>query len=263
MAAWTKIAVAIIALVGTVFATLYGQKVIQQVIQIPVNVSVNSPPAPAPAPPSSDRVSELEGQVIAATKRAEQAEKAQQETRESFKQNVDRLEGEVRRLTQKPEAKIAEKEAPPRVAAGGQRDERSASREKPPSAVEQDDLLFQIMGCRRSGDKVSCAIQITNRGTKRLDFSLYQTGYSGDGSYLLDNVGNQYRSIAVRLGAHRDDGYLKSVYFNEQLEPNLPIRAELTAVNVSLDAQDISAVLVYTAGTRKNNAVLRNIGLTK
>ncbi len=167
----------------------------------------------------------------------------------------------------KPEAPV-KSEAPKHAAVN----KMGATDDRPPSAVptqltiEQDDVRFHVNHCERSGNKLSCTVQFTNTSRKRLDFIVYHSvGYGGgySGSYMLDNLGNQYHLTTLSLGSHTSGPRWGYPGLSEQLEVNLPIKSEMTAIDVAPEADNVSIVVVYEVGRQRSKVVLANVPISR
>lgn len=129
------------------------------------------------------------------------------------------------------------------------------------SKTEMNDFIFEAKGCKRSGQKTSCVIAVTNNAQK--ESALTITGTWNVGTFLYDDTGNQYKPTGLRFGAGTNNGY-----DSQSLPPSLPVITILTFEDVSPQAQLVSLRLYCNSKDNNGNPkdffpVLRDIPLSK
>ncbi len=107
-----------------------------------------------------------------------------------------------------------------------------------PFSVEENDLLFVLKSCRRSGRALSCVGSVTNKSDRRLSV------YFGSGVQVVDDLGNQYKyeppgNIKATLQFGRD--------LSEQLEPSLPVKFSMSVNDIDPAATRVNIILSYGA----------------
>jgi len=136
-------------------------------------------------------------------------------------------------------------------------------------SVEENDLLFVLRVCRRSGSVLSCAGSITNKAGERRQASL-----SSDYTQVVDDLGNSYK--VRRVGFGNADQSQEQVTIGrgaalgaaigaqrrqeeQELEPDLPINFFLSIDGVKPAASRINIVLAYSVGLGFAKVTLRNV----
>lgn len=112
---------------------------------------------------------------------------------------------------------------------------------------QEGDFLFSVQGCWRSGGHVQCVGSVTNTSQVRASLSFA-------GSFLIDNLGNQYTNLSNFLfGARCCD---------QVLEPSIPVKFSFSTDNVDAQANQVHLVLGYYATPgRWQKMTLRNVML--
>jgi len=94
--------------------------------------------------------------------------------------------------------------------------------------MEKFGVSFQLQGCKKTGENVSCRIKITSyKFDKRLAMTTSQ-------QRLTDNVGNEYRGTDLQIGDKESSSWL-----NSSLKADLPINAVIHFQNLSAKADSI------------------------
>jgi len=100
----------------------------------------------------------------------------------------------------------------------------------PGRQVEDNDFLFNLRGCFRSGNNVACQGSITNKASVRRQLFLETI------SDVLDDLGNQYQYPSIQLGAQGQ---------SQWLEPDLPMNFFIGSKAVNPEARVINIILAY------------------
>ncbi len=117
--------------------------------------------------------------------------------------------------------------------------------------IEDNDFIFQVKGCLRSGASVTCSGSINNKFSARRGLSLNRVE-------ILDDVGNQYQYASWQLGAQGTQ---------QSLEPDLRMNFYVTVKDVSNEARILNLVFEYqftTPGQGWSNGTklaLRNLSI--
>jgi len=128
-------------------------------------------------------------------------------------------------------------------ASGGQQATpiREPERVEPPqpaATIRENDLIFTLTRCRRSGSGISCKGSVSNN----LDRSRWV--YFGSGIDVVDNLGGEYRFAPIR---HMEAKLQFATDLIKELEPNLPINFTVEADNVDPAATKVTIILTYGA----------------
>lgn len=126
--------------------------------------------------------------------------------------------------------------------------------------TEIENFIFEAKYCKMSGKKIICGILVTNTGEKEDSIYINGEGYWGEGSYLYDEVGNQYRATEIRFGTFIDKRYVR-----QSLPPSMPVLVKLKFDNVLPDIRNVSIRVGCYFNDERGNVypVLRNIPITK
>ncbi|UCH97550.1 MAG: hypothetical protein JSV88_12060 [Candidatus Aminicenantes bacterium] len=128
--------------------------------------------------------------------------------------------------------------------------------------AEIDDFLFEAKYCKMSGQKIIFGILLINKSEKEKRISINGKGgfIEGDGSYLYDELGNQYLSTEVQFGTFTD----KTIVI-QSLPPSLPVLVKLKFEKILTDVRTVSIRISCNLrdGIGKVYPVLRNIPVTK
>jgi TolB-like protein len=111
--------------------------------------------------------------------------------------------------------------------------------------IEEQNFVFEAIGCKVSGKNVTFSLLITNKD-KDGNFYIYFKNTS-----LYDDFGNEYPVKKIQLGSAiqtSDYSYVGKVLFS-----GVPTRTFLTFEDVSPQATMGSAVVLNCAGERENN----------
>ncbi|HEV2964491.1 MAG TPA: FlgO family outer membrane protein [Candidatus Angelobacter sp.] len=113
--------------------------------------------------------------------------------------------------------------------------------------VEDNDFIFQIKGCFRSGSNVTCTGSVTNKAQIRRQLWFNRAD-------ILDELGNQYQDGSLQLGAQGG---------NQSLEPDLRMNFSVMVKTVSVEARMLNIILEYSFSGAQNRynlkVALRNI----
>jgi TolB-like protein len=126
--------------------------------------------------------------------------------------------------------------------------------------TEIEDFTFEAKSCKMSGKKIICEITVTNTKVKEDRISINGEGYWGDGSYLYDEFGNQYRATEVQFGT-----FVSNTHVLQSIPPSLPVVVKLKFEDVLVDTKIVSIRIgcYLIDGKGKVYPVLRNIPVTK
>lgn len=120
--------------------------------------------------------------------------------------------------------------------------------------VEVKDFLFELQGCKASGQTVSCSLLITNKGKDR---DIWITVGRNNMSRIVDDSGNEYRSNKLQIGTEeRSDWMVQNL-----LVSGIPTKATISFDNVSPQAKMIRLLELDcgAADGGRFKAQLRNI----
>jgi len=119
-------------------------------------------------------------------------------------------------------------------------------------------LVFEVKGCKLSGDEVQCIFFVTSKEKDRL---VEIKGYYSPPSRMFDNFGNGYVANKIRVANVEREGYVEITLISE-----VPTKGILTFSGVSPEATSISALEIsgYNPSEDKYfKAQLRNIPLSR
>jgi len=102
--------------------------------------------------------------------------------------------------------------------------------------ITSDDFTFELSGCRRAGQRITCEFSITNTASEDRVFILYGNANHAKYSRLIDSSGNEVYSSAFQLGSARTD---RRQYLSVPLMPQVPINASLTFIDSSASINSI------------------------
>ena len=97
---------------------------------------------------------------------------------------------------------------------------RSANRK-----VMSDDFSFELSGCQRTGQSITCEFSVTNIASEDRGFTLYGSSSSIESSRLIDSSGNEFQVSAFQLGTAM--GYRRRPLRLEMV-PQVSTKASLT-----------------------------------
>lgn len=151
--------------------------------------------------------------------------------------------------------------------------EEQPSRGGPPNGgqtaqpqVEKEAFRFAADGCTRVGSTVSCSVVVNNLASKSrnlvvwtryynpVDFSNIQ-GKNRTHAIAVDEYGNEYPPKGV-------EKYRSSVVLNKPLQPDVPVRFQLSYQKVAPEADQLTLILGCTVEERESEVmevVLREI----
>lgn len=93
--------------------------------------------------------------------------------------------------------------------------------------ITSDDFTFELSGCRRTGQRITCEFSVTNNAKEDREFILYGSDNNAESSRLIDSTGNEVYASASQLGSAATD---RRRYLTLPLIPQVPINASLTFV---------------------------------
>lgn len=133
---------------------------------------------------------------------------------------------------------------------------------RPPAVAQQSvevrGLLFQLEGCRLSGQTATCSLIITNKGND-MYLGVSHTPSHSRFTRIFDDSGNEYRVSNIQLGNKRHINAVTSL-----LVSGVPTRLVLSFEGVSSKVAMISLLDIGCRVERHNfQAQLRNIPLTR
>ncbi len=122
---------------------------------------------------------------------------------------------------------------------------------------EFNDFIFELKGCKRSGQNVLCTVDITNTLNKRRDLRIWVQLAGDFTTFLYDDSGNKYAAYKIRFG---DEEYQK--YVEQTLPHNKPVTAKITFWDIP---QKIKVVSLRLSCRYKKSfyPYFRNIPLTR
>lgn len=104
--------------------------------------------------------------------------------------------------------------------APGETASRSANRK-----VMSNDFSFQLSGCQRTGQSITCEFSVTNIASEDRGFVLYGRTSSNESSRLIDSSGNEFHISNFQLGTAM--GYARRP-LRLQMVPQVSTKASLT-----------------------------------
>lgn len=116
-----------------------------------------------------------------------------------------------------------------------------------------NDFLFAITKCSRIGDRVECTGSVANLLARTRDIQWSR------GSYLVDNLGNQYRLSGLGLPSFTPSAMGASI------EPEVPVHFSFIADGVSREARTITVMLEivgWSPTSWRRRVALRNVPLS-
>lgn len=128
------------------------------------------------------------------------------------------------------------------------------------SIDQERQMRFELKGCNRVNQKLSCNFLLTNLASENRQIVFYGSGYSNARSRMIDDSGNEYSPLTVQVG-----GQVGSTEQQTYLIPGVPMKVVLTfkvppqVSNLSV----IEAVITdYSPGsTGKSNFQIKDISL--
>lgn len=94
--------------------------------------------------------------------------------------------------------------------------------------VTSDDFSFELGGCQRSGQNITCEFFVKNTAADDRVFTLYANNYSDSikSSRLIDSSGNELYPAALSLGSRTGDA--RRLWLKLSLVPQVSTKASLT-----------------------------------
>lgn len=126
--------------------------------------------------------------------------------------------------------------------------------------AEVNDFIFEAKECKWSGQRLICAIAVTNSAQKARRLVIY--AWSPGRSILVDDRGNQYNSEGVMFGGR---GSLEGSYSaeNDNMPPILPMNIMISYREIHPNAKYGNVVIDCYYDGEDFKAVLRNIPLSR
>lgn len=125
--------------------------------------------------------------------------------------------------------------------------------------VEAKDFIFDLQGCKLSGQTVTCSLVITNKGVDG-KLTIINWGGSTSVARIFTDSGDEYRSQVVQLGNKRQNAQ----DVENELVSGIPTKASLTFENVSTKGSMLTLLEIVCRSERGNfRAQFRNILLSK
>ena len=139
-------------------------------------------------------------------------------------------------------------------------EENKSARSTPIQSQEEENVIFEVLECKRSGSKVICSILITNKG-KDKTLRLY-----GNDARMFDEFGNEYLVKTVQVGDNLtrilSDGYYSDftkVFFND-----IPTKTSFICEEVSPQATTVFSFILKFVGSENSFTIrFRNIPINK
>ena len=110
--------------------------------------------------------------------------------------------------------------------------------------VVADDFTFELSGCRRSGNNVTCEFAVINNASEDRLLQLFGDNYhiSTKSSRLIDANGNEYYPTGSRLGSAVGD--TRQLWVRLSLVPQVPTRASLRFEGISAGVSSITLLRI-------------------
>ncbi len=137
-------------------------------------------------------------------------------------------------------------------------------------SVEENELLFVVKSCGRSGETLKCMGSVTNKSRRRRGVALVEVKF-------LDNLGNEYPAVRVSFPAAKlslgipawtAGSFLRTqrrmaAGVTAELEPDLPVNFSVGADHTDSAATGITLIITYqfqpSFGFEGGKLVLRGI----
>lgn len=132
----------------------------------------------------------------------------------------------------------ANPERKPLIPSGDSRKNREVTK------VVADDFTFELSGCRRSGNSVSCEFAVINNASEDRVLQIFADNYhiSTKSSRLIDANGNEYYPTGSRLGSAVGDA--RQLWVKLALVPQVPTRASLRFEGISSSVSSITLLRI-------------------
>lgn len=146
------------------------------------------------------------------------------------------------------EVSVPEKPAPPKSSAKAQQ------------RVEARDFIFELQGCKLSGQTVTCSMMVVNKGEDRnIQMGRYYYGCKYNYIRIFDNFGNEYHVSTIQLGNKKHECCVKSL-----LVSGIPTKVSVGFEGVSQEANMISLFeIINSVGDSEFTVQFRNIPLNR
>jgi TolB-like protein len=110
--------------------------------------------------------------------------------------------------------------------------------------VVSDDFTFELSGCRRSGNSVTCEFAVINNASEDRLLQLFADNYhiSTKSSRLIDANGNEYYPTGSRLGSAVGDA--RQLWVRLSLVPQVPTRASLRFEGIGASVVSITLLRI-------------------
>lgn len=138
----------------------------------------------------------------------------------------------------------------------------SAPPDKTQQKVNVENFVFELQGCKLSGQNVTCHVLITVNG-KDKPLTIYTKRYEPS-SRIFDNSGNEYGAEIIQFGDKKANSYV-----SDRLVSGVPTMASVSFENISTQASRITLLELGCSYQDDNDrrkefrAQLHNIPLTR
>ena len=114
--------------------------------------------------------------------------------------------------------------------------------------IMSDDFTFELSGCRRSGQSITCEFSVKNNASEDRGFILYGSDNDARSSRLIDSSGNEFYSSTLQLGTATTD---HRISLTLPLVPQVPVNASLTFVDSKVKIDSIRLLRISFFRTHK------------
>jgi TolB-like protein len=179
---------------------------------------------------------------------------------ESLKVNARLINSETGEIFSAAATDIAKDKEVVALMAGGSPDRKSPapsrdSNKRVVGQVVSDDFTFELSGCRRSGQSVTCEFSIINNASEDRLLDLYADNYhiSTKSSRLIDDKGNEYYPLTAWVGNGTGDANqgtcklcppTRQLWIKISLVPQVPTKASLRFEGVGANVNSISLLRI-------------------
>lgn len=126
---------------------------------------------------------------------------------------------------------------------------------KAQQTAEAKGFIFQLQGCKRTGESVTCSFVITSKDQDK-DIEVYAS-YNGL-ARIFDEMGNEYKANHAQIADKSSDNYAKSL-----LVANLPTKATVTFGGISPEANMITLLEFWGYYGDSFKVQFRNVPFSK
>lgn len=114
--------------------------------------------------------------------------------------------------------------------------------------VTSDDFTFELHGCRKEGQRLTCEFSVLNNTSEDRGFTLYGNSSGFQSSRAIDSNGNEFYPSSFRLGSATNGTRIR---LGVVLVPQTPTNASLTFLDPSLKVDSISLLRIAFHGEGK------------